>query len=238
MDIAKEHWFGRGKDSVVYAFLKPVRVILNVRKKQTTLHKAPILGQYRPSPKFNQNNMETKPPEGPIDPAAEVPGQQANQPGTVPAEGRTSLTVYYKLEDITSVGPDLTDVEAACKGMPFASTYFGFWESHRAFFETIRANQLQDDDTKQAMAAAREKAKERFIKGYGSFPAMTPEELDDSKNFFGSIFKTGVTNGLTFFTEWLETPDGQRELTRAAAPMMLRALFGHPEEHLEPRPEA
>ena len=109
---------------------------------------------------------------------------------------------------------------------------------HRAFFESIRTNQLQEDDTKQVMAVAKGKAKERFIKGYGSMPAMTSEELDDSKNFFGYIFKTGVTNGATLFTEWLKTPDDQRELTRAAAPMMLRALFGPPEEPLEPGTEA
>ena len=171
------------------------------------------------------------PPEKPV---AETSEQQAGQPETASAEGITSLPMYYKLEDITSVGPDLTDNEAACKGMPFAATYFGFWELHRAFFEAIRANQLQEDDTKQAMAAAKGKAKTRFINGYESMPRMTPEELDDSNDFFGSIFKTGVTNGATLFTEWTKTPEGQRELIREAAPMMLRTLISPTKK----RPEA
>ena len=180
-----------------------------------------------------------KPPEEIKDPETELPEQKATQPETVPpANAHNSLPRYYNLEEITSVGPDLTDTKVACNGMPFASTYLGFWEMHRAFFESMSAGALEGGNTKQMVVAVKERAKTRFIDGYASTPRMTPEELDDMRNFFGFIFQTGFTHGITLFTEWLNTPDGKRELTRRAAPMMLRALIGSLKKHEEPHPEA
>ena len=176
----------------------------------------------------NQNNMKI-PPEKSVESVAE---------GTEPSEGETSLPVYYKLEEITSLGPDLGDREIGSRGMPFAATYLGFWELHRAFFEAIRANQLQGDNTKQMMGAAKERARDRFIAIYDPMPRIEPEELETVRNFWGHMFITGVTNGITLFTEWTKTPEGTIGMAIGAMATTLKVATGIPEEHLGLSPEA